>query len=207
MPGIGTIHMQTLNLRVARGNQGYWELIVAADKTGPWTIADIELGSNVTTRSVSQLVERLVKGGYARKIAEIAPSAKGRKPAGVFRLTQRPFFVPRLDRDGRELPETVQQVLWRTMKMLKTFTPRELVDAASEGREKPIELDSARFYVGALVGAGIIAIRQKVRSRREAKYALVRSLGARAPQILSTRLVYDPNGKAVVGVATVEAAS
>lgn len=201
MPRFGAIEMVALNLRIPRGIDGYWRLMLQADKAGPWTIETLVRQTNVTTRSLSQYVDRLRKGGIVEKIAELPPSAKGRKPAAVYRLAQRPYLAPRLDRNGQVLPETLQQTLWRTIKIVKLFTPRELAGEVSFARDEDVDLGAVRFYVGALTSAGILAVSRHVKSRQEAQYRLVKLLGARAPQVLAARVIFDPNSNAVIGTA------
>ncbi|MFH1796302.1 MAG: hypothetical protein ABIF45_17570 [Pseudomonadota bacterium] len=200
MPHIGAIDMLKLNLRVPRGFDGYWKLILELDEHGPWTIRQIVLRTNVSTRSVSQFVDRLRKAGIAA-LVETRVSVAGQKSAtACYRLTRRPIDTPRLYPDGSERPEDDLQLLWRTMKMVKSFTPRELADQAGSD-DRAVGLELTRQYVSRLCAVGIVAVTQPVRSRREARYRLVRNLGARAPRILTARVVFDPNAKQVIGDA------
>ena len=200
MPSIGALHIVQMNLRVPRGNDAYWKLMHQLDAAGPWTIKQIVLQSNVTTRAVSVYVDRLRRGGFVEIVAHGDQHHAGHKPEARYRLVKRPLDAPRLNMAGEELKETQHQLLWRTMKMVKSFTPRELCDLASEGRD-PADIGNVRQYVSCLFAAGILG-RAAGKMHKEGRYRLIKNLGARAPQILRAKLVFDPNSKAVIGDAT-----
>jgi len=184
-----------LNLRVPRGYEGFWTVMCELDHKGPWTVADVVARSNVSTRTVSQYIERLARAGIAEVVAE-RPPHRGAFPAKVYRLTRLPTEAPRLSRDGRELPETANQVMWRAMKMLKVFGPAELAEHCPG-----VSLSTVRGYVGLLANAGVLALARKRRPDAEGRYRVARNLGSRAPKILAARIVFDPNAGRVVGEA------
>ncbi len=184
-----------ISLRVPRGNEAFWAVICELDSAGPWTVADVVARSNVHTRTVSQYIERLRRGGFAQVVEERAPR-HGAFPAKVYRLTKSPADAPRLMRDGRELPETANQVMWRAMKMLKVFGPSELAEYCPG-----VSLSTARGYVVLLAKAGVLVLARKRKPDAEGRYRVAQNLGSRAPRILQAKIVFDPNTNRVIGAA------
>lgn len=165
------------------GSDDYWQLMLTHED---WTPKDIALHCGVHTSTVREFARRLVAGGYA--------VIKGKK---VHSLIKRPLQKPRLREDGTEQEETAIETLWRSMRMAKTFTVTNLIEFTN-GRSEPIAESTARLYIRDLSAVGIVApVEPKAKT-----YCLVRNLGSRAPRVLSTRIVFDPNARAVVGIAT-----
>lgn len=182
----------TAGVAVPRGEEGFWQIIGDLDRQGAWTIRTIIEGTNASPQAVANFVSKLRLGGYAEVIGELPNEHNGRKlwPSYTYRLTKRPLRVPRLKADGSPLPETGTEQLWRAMKMSKAFSPEDLAEACPA-----VGLGTVRSYVAALVAAGIVS------KAGTGRYRLARNLGARAPKILSTKLVFDPNAKAIVGTS------
>ncbi|SMH42212.1 hypothetical protein [Mesorhizobium australicum] len=178
-----------LKLRVPRGGDGLWKLLLEIDRVGPWTKGQVAARTAVSTARINQFVDRLLAAGIATISDE-----------GACRLTRRPTDAPRLRLDGSELPEDERQILWRTMKMLKTFSPRELAAQASSD-ERAIGLETTRSFINRMAQVGIVGIVQVPSRRGEGKYRLARNLGALAPRILSVSVVFDPNAVQVIGDA------
>jgi hypothetical protein len=180
------------NLRVSRGEEGLWRKIREIDVDGPWTLRDVVARTHTDKRFAGQYIEILLRGGYAR-IVDTIPTRRG--PLDRYRLTKRPGDAPRLAADGSELPEPDIERLWRAMKMAKTFSVAELADACPESG-----LPVIARYIGWLLRAGVLHIARKgTRGVCPAQYRLIRDLGPRAPRILSAKVVFDPNGKTVLG--------
>ena len=115
----------------------------------------------------------------------------------LYRLTQRPAETPRLDRQGNRLREPTIQTLWRTIKMVKIFTVPELAELASTP-DHTVSVPSAGRYVTHLARGRVIAPLPKA-AGEPPRYRLVRDIGARAPIILKTLSLYDPNANVVLG--------
>jgi hypothetical protein len=156
---------------------------------GTWTVRQVALRTNVDVTMVARYVRKLRLGGIAIELAtEVNGRNGGNIPgAKVYRLAKRPQLAPRLASDGRELPETINEQLWRAMKMAKTFGASDLVDLCPHA-----SIGAARNYCFQLAAAGILSQNGHV-------FRLVRNLGNQAPRILATKLVFDPNSGAVVG--------
>lgn len=177
--------MSAVTIRI-NGIDDYWALMLAA--TAPWTAQEIAQACGATPSTICDFAKRLVKGGYAR-----VDFRKGR----IVRhsLVKRPLIKPRLDRAGQEYPETKQETIWRSMRMAKTFDPVSLMEF-SKGCGTDMPKSTVRIYMRSLLEVGII-VRISPRSNT---YKLAQNLGARAPRVLKTRIVYDPNRNMVVGV-------
>jgi len=100
-----------------------------------------------------------------------------------------------------DAPETARQRMWRTAKMLKTFTLTDLaLHASVPGGDVPV--GSARIYVQFLAAAGYLAVVTPAKRDRAAHvtttYRFVRSTGPLAPQVIRPVAVWDPNERQVV---------
>lgn len=190
----GVVEMVQANLKVPRGNAGYWKIICELDMAGVWTITMVEGRSNVGRDSIRDFVRRLVKGGFAEKVGTLPNATAKGSPSTTYRLLKRPLLTPRLDRSGKELPELQHQSLWRAIKMLGTF------DAAELSRlTETITHQRAYTYLLALHGAGVIAQVDPGRMLRSSRFRLVNNVGARAPVVTKAMLVFDPNAGRILG--------
>lgn len=187
-----------LNMKVPRGQEGFWSVIRELDGNGPWTIADVDARCNVSKDTVRDYVKRLERGGFAREDGVVSAYRGGLTK--LYRLTRHQVDTPRLQRDGTELPETINSLLWRTMKMVKLFSAAELAQAAAT-EARPVRVSTATAYLKHLHAAGIVQTVRPRQGSRAAHYRLARNLGAKAPMILAAKAVYDPNEDKVVGVA------
>lgn len=189
------VDLVALNLRVPRGYEGFWEVIRSLDETGEWTVADIVARSNVETRSVSQYVQGLREAGIAVMVGEVAGGPGF--PAKRYRLQQRPIIAPRVRRDGTILPEQSIEIMWRCMKMLKVFTFEDLISSF----DKDVNASTCKNYMNDLCRAGVLARSIKGGPGRPTTYRLVKNVGARAPKVLLSKMVFDPNSRTIIGVA------
>ena len=193
--------MASLSAQLPRTYADFWEIMRRLDASqGSFTLRDVDgkTAGDVHTRSVRNYLIRLVRGGYAEH-AGIQQKPNGRK-AKLYRLVKRPKTAPKLRRDGSERPaETSQGRLWRTMKMLRTFTVRELAVAASFA-EATITRQTAKSYLTHLVAAGYVTLDHNG-SSRAGIYRLKPQMntGPQAPQIMRTKFVWDPNLQQVMG--------
>lgn len=177
--------MKDVKIRI-NGMDDYWALMLAA--ATPFTAQDIASKCDAGAAVISDFCRRMVKGGFAE-----VTFRKGRIVR--YKLLKRPLIKPRLNTDGSEFSETKQETIWRSMRMAKTFTLASLMEFASTSGA-PMPNSTVRIYMKSLQEVGII----KRVSPRSNSYLLARNLGARAPRVLKTRIVFDPNAQAVVGV-------
>jgi hypothetical protein len=191
MSSPGILRMVQINIDVPRGEAGYWSIILDLDQSGPWTVRQICDRTNVQTQAVGNFVRKLRLAGIANVIDRKPASHGGgdNLPATVvYRLAKRPLLSPRLARDGKVMPETAIEQLWRAIKMAKVFSLAELAEHCPDVPPK-----TAKAYLYQLSKAGIVA-------GKPAAYRLARKLGPLAPKVLATRVVFDPNSKSVIGL-------
>jgi len=198
MPRYTYLEFLQVKAEVPRGNDGIWSVILDLDQAGPWTARDVTQQTNVNAGTPRDYIRCLSAAGIVVVVGSRRTGGKNPQDAPLYRLTRRPIEAPRVRRDGSLIPEAANETLWRTMKMLKVFTASELADfACSEGRT--MNRNYAHSFANALVHAGVLV---KVPSKtRDTRYRLIRNVGARAPKILQTRLVLDPNTNTVIGRA------
>ena len=109
--------------------------------------------------------------------------------------------APRVRRDGTLLAEPAQQAMWRAMRVLREFAPRDLVaNAAMAGIA--LKRHTAATYCTWLARGGYLRSPKK----RGEPYRLVKDTGPRAPQILHLKQLFDANtGKIMAGQTLEEA--
>lgn len=195
------------DLVLPRSNEALWALIRTLDAEGPWTATDVCKRTLINPGTPRRLIKRLLRGGYAEQIGTRTTKGKNPQEAPLYRLLKSPVEWPRLAADGSSRPEPRMETMWRSMKMAKTFTARELM-AMADRDGLPIPLGTARGYLDKLARVGIVVrVSNKGRSgpaaagrrpNRETRYRLVKNLGALAPKILSTKVVFDPNARVVL---------
>lgn len=100
--------------------------------------------------------------------------------------------APRVRKDGTELPASGRNRMWNAMRILKVFTVDELVSAASLP-EAPIAVSEAAYYCRWLAQGGYLAQRGDGWQFIPAKFT-----GAKAPQVLRIKALFDPNLGTVV---------
>lgn len=104
--------------------------------------------------------------------------------------------APRVNKAGTILPPTGRARMWKAMRILGTFTARELAIAASID-DAPVSLREAENYCGWLCRGGYLRGSQKGWA-----FIPARDSGPRAPQILRVQKLYDPNRNVVVAEST-----
>jgi Mn-dependent DtxR family transcriptional regulator len=181
-------------VRVLRGHEHFWRVICELDRgEHPWMTKDVDGRSNADMASVRDYVKRLLKAGYVRIVH---PAAGG---SATYRIAKPSREAPRLRRDGSEVAEPLQDRLWRAMKLIKTFSSAELA-ASIEPAADVVATDS---YCKILARAGVLAVAEKGRPRGAKSIYRLRmtDLGPIAPKVLRAKLVYDPNGRQILGEA------
>lgn len=198
----------SLHVQVPRGIEGYWSIIqyIAESGDGTFTIRAIDALSNVDIDSIRDYVKRLEKAGYVAKVATSSVSTTtGIRETAIYRLIRNAYTAPRIRRDGTVLPEASQDTLWRTMKMLKRFTAASLHLHARGAGCAPPPLQTIKRYLNHLAQGGILRRLTPGGGRGHAsEYQLVLNVGARAPKILRTHIVFDPNSNEILGAAEVK---
>ena len=191
--------MARLTVRVPRGHQGFWEIIRDL-KT--FRVSDVDQRSNVHKATVRDFIKRLLKGGYIEAVAEDDDGTVH------YRLVKDQAEAPRLRRDGSPAADVGlgQDHMWRAMKMLGSFTARDLAIHASTD-DVQVRLNTAASYIKHLHRAGYLAIQQAAKPGHRpgagtvAVYRLIPTMisGPLAPQVMRSEWVWDPNTKQVRG--------
>jgi hypothetical protein len=199
------VEMVQLTAAVPRGHAGFWSIILGLDAVGPWRLCDVDQRTNVDRASSKDYVHRLERGGFVHRIGE-GPGHKGKGTATLWRLLKSPFEAPRLDRAGNELQEPLEALMWRTARIVKTFTASELASMASLP-DREVRLGLARRFVSVLAAAEILRPVGPASGPVERTYRLVRDLGPLAPSISRTQMVFDPNSRQVIGTPVLDEVS
>lgn len=213
MPFVLEIEMQGAKVS---GHDHFWRVIRELGAGGArFTISDVVGQTRAHKHSVGDFVRRLCRAtppiaeraGYRQVKAPHWGEGKSTR-AVTYRLLQAPFETPSLRRDGTpgrygELRQQMWNIL-RGPQARAGITSSELVMLAETDR--PIKQGTAAEYLIWLHAAGYLVIEEKAAHGRLTRYRLRPSMntGPRAPKVLKTRLVYDPNRLEVVGAAQAE---
>lgn len=95
--------------------------------------------------------------------------------------------APRVRKDGAMLPASGRTRMWNAMRVLGVFSVDELVNAAGLP-EAPVAFNEAQTYCAWLARGGYLAGDGAVWRFIPAKFT-----GAKAPQILRVKALFDPN--------------
>ncbi len=179
-----------------RGHQHFWN---AMRERRTFTIAEIDGAGNARTDTVRDYVKRLARAGILR------PAGSGAMGAVIYRIANDPGpEAPSVRRDGSIAPRpgVGNEQMWRSMKMLGTFSYRDLALAASTDEVK-VKPATAQAFVKHLARASYLAVVvPAVAGKNIAVYRLIRNTGPLAPMIQRTDWVWDPNLQQVMGQET-----
>lgn len=147
---------------------------------------------------VSDYLRGLLHAGIIR--VAVAPGHIG-ELATYSLVTDTGVEAPRVRRDGTLLSEPAQQAMWRAIRVLREFGPRDLVaNGAMAGIT--IKMTTATSYCTWLARGGYLRHPQKCGE----PYRLIKDTGPKAPQVLQVKQLYDPNtGKIMAGQTLQEA--
>ncbi|MCC7546155.1 MAG: hypothetical protein IT532_00145 [Burkholderiales bacterium] len=156
-----------------------------------FTLMQLIGSTGIHKRTVQSYLQGLLAGGYVQDL----------RADGVYRLVRDVGVeAPRVDAQGRTVTQgSGREALWRTMKVLGSFTARELALHASTEQHLVAE-EEANTYIKFLSRAGYLRCIEPARTPRQARYLFVRARnsGPRAPMIQRVKQVFDPNlGKVV----------
>jgi hypothetical protein len=177
---------------VPGGRPAIWRALLAHARTEAVTTGALERACYVPKRTIASYLRALMAAGHVVALPPAGPRAGVRyQLAGA-----PPIAPPRLRPDGtRPTQGGGRDRMWRTAKMLKVFTARDLAIAASiEGGV--IAEAEAETYLRFLARADYLRIaKPAARGRGGAKavYRFARSTGPEAPQVTRLKAVWDPN--------------
>lgn len=189
------------------GRDAVWQAI---RKLGNFTIMEVEDLVNsaphnvrLHSDSIKTYVKSLEIAGYLK--AEKYQPGKRDREGGYIRKHWRLINdigvdAPRLRRNGEEVTQgQARENMWRTMKVLSTFSPLDLCIQAST-ENCLIKLADAKDYTKHLYKAGYLVTRFKATPKSQARYSLLfsKNTGPRPPMVQRVKQVFDPNlGKVV----------
>lgn len=190
---------------ILRGNDHFWSVIMDRHRAGQtFSAKDIDDASNASDATVRDFVRRLANSGMIELVEQ------GENPVHD---RYRPLVIqsaaPRVRRDGtviESLPAT--QCMWNLMRGpmgRNGFTYKDLVHWGQTD-ETTIAVASAKSWIKLLNRAGFLIQLDAGNSRKPATWRLDPKMnsGPRAPMILRTKLIYDPNKLAVIGPSEAE---
>jgi len=167
------------------GQDGIW---IEIRKLNVFTATQIVIATDINRKTITDYIKRLEAGGYVEKHKQFDETKMFIlvRDAGV--------HAPRLKKDGT--PVTMgsgTKNMWRSMRMLKTFTSRDLA-LHSTTDTVVVEEATAHRYCGMLLKAKYLRVLKKaVPGKCQATYRFVRDTGPKPPQIQNVKQVFDPN--------------
>jgi hypothetical protein len=178
-----------------------------------WEVIQSTVGAEFTTRliarktwagesTINDYLAGLASAGYLER-----KSPDGPGKCAAYRLVRDTGTdAPRVRPDGTEVTQgRGREQMWRTMRILGVFTPRELAITAST-EEIKIAPNEAGHYINRLHAAGYLRLSSKGKpgykqgTGAQASYQFMRHMhtGPKAPQVQRNKQVYDPNLRQIV---------
>ncbi len=167
------------------GQQGIWEQIRARQE---FTITDIWGQVDMHRKSIINYVQRLRAGGFVERCEDFDVSF-------LYRLVRDTgVHAPRLTKDGKRVTQGQgTQNMWRSMRMIGEFTPRDLAVHSTTETTNVAER-TAKAFCTELFKAGYLRVIQKAKpNSSQAIYRLIRNTGPLSPEIQSVKQIFDPN--------------
>lgn len=165
--------------------QVIWEALKVS--LAPVSRADLRHRTGIAPSTIGNYLMALVAGGIVEK-----EEIEGGPYYRLLRDTG--FHAPRLKADGTPVKAGGSTVnLWRSMRMLKQFSARDLA-AHSTTTASEVTENHAKVYCSHLLAAGYLKVVQKAAPpKRAAIYRLIRDTGPVPPKTQRIHQVYDPN--------------
>lgn len=159
-----------------------------------WDLYTLSRRAQAADETVQTYCASLLKAGFVARDRAQTKTAKGSFGPCQYRLVRDVGLdAPRVRRDGSLIEiATARERMWAALKVLQTFTSRELVMVASvEGA--PVSEQDAKSYLKHLSRAGYLSVRR--RPGRLSHYRLHRAMdtGPKPPIVQRVKRIYDPN--------------
>ncbi len=172
-----------------QGRDGIWTAIRA--HKGDFTVSCLCAATDIPAATTRDYLNALCA---AQIIGVVRTDTKGPIITKTYRLVlDVGAETPRIRKDGVEVTQgRGVEAMWRTIKLLNSFTTDELALTASTAKVT-IKKSTAADYLNHMCHAGYVR-------RNGKRYSFVRSKdpGPLAPQIQRVKQVFDPNSKTVV---------
>lgn len=170
-----------------QGRPAVWAAIRQA---GTFTVLDLSHETDVPRKTALDYVKALVAGGYVEELGPAGHTMAYRLVNDVGRE------APRVRRDGSLVSMgRAQENLWRTMRMVGSFTATELAVQAST-EETPVSVVAAADYCRYLALAGYLMV-AGAGDARCWTFIPARYTGPLPPQIQRIKQVFDQNTRTV----------
>ena len=181
-------------MRDPHGRQDMWNVI--RDHDGPdFTITDIFDETFISRHTIRSYLKALVAGDILERL-EPDPDAKNAGAAIRFRIKADPvpFYAPRLTQDGKPVTQGAGvENMWRTMRMLPQFSPRDLAAHATTETVNVSETTAKAYCTSLLQAEYLRVVRQARPPKTQAVYKLINNTGPYPPQIQRRQHLFDPN--------------
>lgn len=179
--------MTTPRLSISKSRQAVWDALRAA--TAPMTRAQLHDATGVPPTTIGNYLAGLAEAGLATKA-----DGGGGHPVWSLSGTDTGYHAPRVRRDGsRVVTGDGCDNMWRTMRAMVEFSPRELASHSTTDTVGVSETH-AKVYCSKLLAAGYLRVLRKARpGQQQAVYRLIRNTGPRPPVVQRVQRVFDPN--------------
>jgi hypothetical protein len=153
--------------------------------------------AGVTEPAATDYVKALVLAGIVEKVGERVMGPRGQKRRQYRLVRDMGVDAPRVGKDGRILPPSGRQRMWRAMGILKEFSARDLAATASLPPAQ-VALAEAVYYCAWLARG------RYLRPAGAGRYVAIEAMrtGARAPLIQRIRRLVDANTGEVMAEST-----
>lgn len=169
--------------------QAVWDVLCSGQ--GWLDLAAITKQADVSETMAKGWLAALQKGGFVEIRTVKAKSGQRKNIFLLIRDAGRE--APRLNADGSARADCHEEVMWRTMKILKSFDLPTL--NAHLAMTHDIPQHRVARYVLALEKAGYL---KNTGSQRDKQLVLAKNTGARHPQVIVVTEIYDPNTDEIV---------
>ena len=156
-------------------------------KQREFTLDSLANGSRIDRGTVRTYVVGLEKAGFVAVFTTTANEKTQFRTNCYVLKKDVGIDAPRVTCEGKILPPDIKQDLWRTMKILKEFSISDLLATS----QRPTTFGNVQQYC-------IFLNHAKYLRRKGTRFVFVKNTGAKAPQILRIKAVFDPNLNKVV---------
>lgn len=166
----------------------------AIRKLRVFTIVDLEKETKLNHATISTYVLSLAKGGYLSKKFIYFEGSRRIQHSQYELIKDTGFCHPRVNRQGQDVSESVQNKIWKCIRIHKSLSLLDL-EAMLSGLGVTFSLVAIDSYLKMLRTAGYLR-----KKKGDKNYTLVLGMntGPLAPQIQKTKQIYDPNLQKVI---------
>ncbi len=190
------------NARWPQGRQVIWEAIRGQGASYlTFSVRDVwdACGREIPKDTIRDYIRALLAGGFLKQVTAPTP----RKSATYQIVGKHGAEAPRVRPDGSIVTQGAgTEAMWRTIKVLGTFSAAELALTASTD-VAPVTEETAKTYLRYLERAGFVRCVVKGKPGRGGNkdrwnFVKSRDPGPLPPQIQRIKQVFDPNSNSVV---------